>query len=55
MDPLQEDEVGHLIYTKYKSHLKIDSRTNCKSEGDKDDYQVSGRSKLEYSAMNKIY
>ena len=26
-----------------------------KSEGDKDDYQVSGRSKLEYSAMNKIY
>ena len=29
---LQEDEVGHLIYTKYKSHLKIDSRTKCKNE-----------------------
>ena len=26
-----------------------------KSEGDKDAYQVSGRSKLEYSALNKIY
>ena len=26
-----------------------------KSEGDKDDSQVSGRSKLEYSVMNKIY
>ena len=32
VEPLQEDEVGHLIYTKYKSHLKMNSRTKCRNE-----------------------